>query len=76
MDEIKIKEKKTLFDIKPDKQRSEKCKTCKHFDWIEYDTGRKIFYCDIRKSNRTENRKLKIKANRTACDLYVENYVF
>lgn len=63
----------TLFEL-PDEIkkiiREEKCKTCKHLDWIEYDSGRKIFYCNKRYSNRTENGKLKIKANNPACEIY------
>lgn len=63
----------TLFELPPATRKTiikEKCKTCEFIDWIEYYNGRKIFYCDVRKSNRTRNRKLKIKANQAACQLY------
>jgi len=62
----------TLFEL-PEAIKREKCKTCKFIDWIEYDSGRKIFYCTRIKSNRTANGLLKIKANRAACDLYIKN---
>lgn len=61
---------KTLFEL-PEKikkvMKEEKCKSCKYFTWIEYYSSRKIFYCKLRKSNRTENGLLKIKANQEAC---------
>jgi len=59
----------TLFKL-PEPITKEKCKTCKAFDWVEYNDRRKIFYCRIRKSNRTHNGQLKIKANQTACQIY------
>ena len=64
---------KTLFDISlfNKKTRKEKCKNCVFFTWIDY-SPKKIFYCNLRVSNRTENGKLKIKANRTACDQFTE----
>jgi len=62
----------TLFEL-PDEIKKEKCKTCKYFDWIEYDSGRKIFYCQAIRSGLTHNGLLKIKENRIACDLYTKN---
>jgi hypothetical protein len=63
----------TLFELPEEIKkvmRAEKCKTCKHLDWIEYESGRKIFYCNKRYSHRTENKKLKIKANGQACEIF------
>ena len=66
----------TLFDIEPtaSEPRKERCKHCKHFTWLEYNSPvKKFFYCKLRKSNRTDNGLLKIKANQVACDGYEPN---
>ena len=62
-----------LFNIEPveREERKERCKTCKHITWLEYNYPvKRFFYCKIRKSKRTENGLLKIKANDTACESY------
>ena len=63
---------KTLFDIEPiaPTRRPEKCNTCRHLTWLDYDSGKRFFYCQIRKSKRTQNGLLKVKASREACDGY------
>lgn len=60
----------TLFELPEEEHVREKCKTCDHFDWLEFGK-KKIFYCNIHKSNRTQNGKLKIKANQIACPQYI-----
>jgi hypothetical protein len=46
-----------------------KCKDCKHSQ--RWRCGSKIiWYCGIRKSNRTQNKLLKIKANQEQCYLF------
>lgn len=61
---------KTLFDTTPNKSKSTKtCKTCKHRE--RWECGSKIIqYCGIRKSNRTANGLLKIKAKNPSCYMY------
>ena len=61
-----------LFDIDsvPKKHREERCKECEHFTVLEYDTGKRIFYCSLHKSNRTLNGLQKIKANQESCDAF------
>lgn len=59
-----------LFEVPPEEQTKDKCKSCKYFDWIEYYSGKKFFYCNAIYSGRTQNKKLKIKANQKACDIY------
>ena len=63
-----------LFDIEPkvNKLRKETCNTCKYLTWVDYCSGKRFFYCKLRKSNRTENGLLKVKARQVACDGYVE----
>lgn len=57
----------TLFDIEEIKQTpTTKCKHCQHIERWKFNHTI-IFYCGVRKSNRTENGKLKIKANNTSC---------
>jgi hypothetical protein len=65
-----------LFDIplKVSKPRAERCKNCEHITCIEYNYPvKRFFYCKLRKSNRTDNGLLKIKANQVACDGYVHS---
>lgn len=50
-------------------EQTKTCGTCKHRQrWI-YDHVA-ISYCTVRKSNRTQNGMLKIKARQQACDKY------
>ena len=63
----------TLFNIESTTPRKEKCKSCKYFEWLDYDSGKRFFYCSLRKSNRTQNGLLKIKSNMVACNGYVKN---
>lgn len=56
-----------LFKIDPVK--TETCKTCEHRERHECNS-KIIQYCGVRKSNRTRNGKLKIKASDMACNLY------
>ena len=45
------------------------CKDCKHRE--RWQCNSKVFqYCGKRKSNRTDNGLLKIKAKNMACDLF------
>lgn len=64
---------KYLFDIPiiPKVERVEQCNTCCHSQRWQCG-GSIIWYCGARKSNRTENGLLKIKARQTACDNYKE----
>jgi hypothetical protein len=60
----------TLFDL-PKVDDSLTCKTCEHRQ--RWQCNSKVFqYCGVRKSNRTENRLLKIKCKTKACELYKE----
>jgi hypothetical protein len=54
-------------EIPPDKT----CLTCRHRERWRCG-GSIIQYCGIRKSNRTFNKKLKIKCKRAACRLHDE----
>lgn len=63
-----------LFDIppkEPDPPRKDKCQNCKHSQRWQCG-GSIIWYCSARKSNRTFNKLLKIKARQEACDNYKE----
>lgn len=65
-----------LFEIEPTEpiSRAEKCKTCIHITAIEYNYPvKRFFYCKKRKSKRTSNGLLKIKANQSACIMYAKN---
>ena len=59
-----------LFETESKKAKTTTtCKTCKHRE--PWECGSKIIqYCKIRKSNRTENKLLKIKAKNPSCSLY------
>lgn len=63
---------KTLFEISDEKQLSIKgltCNSCEHRQ--RWECNSKVFqYCGVRKSNRTQNGKLKIKCKDAACLLY------
>ena len=54
-----------LFDIEA-KKIKEKCKDCHHIE--RWQCNYKVFfYCGAKRSGRTTNGKLKIKANNKAC---------
>ena len=54
-----------LFEIEP-KNIKEKCKDCDYFErW--HCNSKVFFYCAARRSTKTSNGKLKIKANDKAC---------
>lgn len=58
-----------LFDDMPPEAKGKTCNTCKHRE--RWQIGGKIFqYCSIRKSNLTNNGKLKIKCKTPACPAY------
>ena len=60
-----------LFDV--DKIPSSKtCKTCKNKIFIQYYSGKKFWYCSVRKSGRTENGLLKIRLKNSACSFHKE----
>lgn len=59
-----------LFDIPP-KHPDTFCRTCVHRERWNFG-GTIIQYCGIRKSNRTDNGKLKIKCKTPACEHYKE----
>lgn len=61
----------TLFEAPPVSYNGRTCKTCEHRQRWQCG-GTIIQYCGARKSNRTENGLLKIKAKDAACPLYVE----
>jgi len=47
------------------------CRTCKHRQRMTADWSNSVWqYCSVRRSNRTQNGLLKIKAKNPACDLY------
>jgi hypothetical protein len=61
----------TLFDIPEQEQPKPNttCKDCQHRQ--RWQCGSKVIqYCGVRRSNRTENKLLKIKAGNTACNLF------
>ena len=58
-----------LFDNKPKLDAIFTCNSCKHRQ--RWECNSKVFqYCEIRKSNRTNNDLLKIKCKDVACSLY------
>lgn len=57
-----------LFEIQETKP-NETCRSCEHRERWRCG-GSIIQYCGVRKSNRTENGKLKIKVTMPACPLY------
>jgi len=60
-----------LFESKPAQTLT--CRDCKHRE--RHQCNSKVFqYCGVRKSNRTDNGKLKIKCKTAACYLF-ENYI-
>jgi hypothetical protein len=60
----------TLFLIEA-KFAEKFCRTCEHRE--RHHCGSKVIqYCGIRKSNRTDNGKMKIKVNLPACLFYKE----
>jgi len=59
-----------LFEI-PEEKPTKFCRTCEHRERTQCG-GSIIQYCGVRKSNLTDNGKLKIKAKRPACSLYIE----
>lgn len=63
----------TLFDIEPT-HSTKFCRTCEHRE--RHQCGSMVIqYCGIRKSNRTDNGKLKIKCKTPACDSYLEETI-
>jgi hypothetical protein len=58
----------TLFQVDPEPPGLT-CKTCKHRQRWQFNK-KVIQYCGARRSNRTENGLLKIKAGDKACLLY------
>ena len=45
------------------------CRTCRHRE--RWECGNSVIqYCGVLSSNRTVNKKLKIKCNKPACDFY------
>jgi len=59
-----------LFDIPEKDQPKTKCKQCE-FSERHPCNSKIIWYCGIRKSNRTSNGQLKIKANNISCRLFI-----
>lgn len=58
----------TLFEIEPNpiSKPENTCKDCEHRQ--RWECNSKVFqYCGVRKSNRTNNRLLKIKCKDAAC---------
>lgn len=68
---IKRQMNNILFDI-PVKHPDKFCRTCVHRERHLFNQTI-IQYCGIRKSNRTENGKLKIKCKTPACESYKED---
>jgi hypothetical protein len=62
----------TLIDLpKQEVAKPQTCRNCRHRE--RHEMGATIIsYCGIRKSNRTQNGKLKIKAKDPACRLFEE----
>jgi len=57
-----------LFEVAPAYPNAF-CRTCEHREPTQCG-GSIIQYCGLRKSNRTENGKLKIKCKTPACESY------
>lgn len=68
-----MSELETLFNIRKLEitKRKEKCKQCRHSQRWEI-SDKYFWYCKARKSKRTSNGLLKIKANQEACDNFKE----
>ena len=65
---------KTLFDIEEIKPTGNTCRHCIHAQGWE--CGSKvIYYCEIRKSNRTDNGLLKIKLKNIACAAFKKDKI-
>ena len=61
-----------LFNLAPIVQNKKTCKQCKFIE--RWECGSKFFfYCGSRKSNRTDNGKLKVKCKTEACILFKED---
>lgn len=60
-----------LFDIDPIEKpiNSNKCGYCKHIQKWEFN-AKYFFYCAITKSNRTQNKLLKVKCKTIACSRF------
>lgn len=58
-----------LFSVEPISTKT--CLTCEHRQRWECNS-KVIQYCGVRKSNRTQNKLLKIKCKDIACNLYKE----
>jgi len=58
-----------LFDIPEKNQPTTKCKQCEHSERHQCNSNI-IWYCGLRKSRRTANGLLKIKANQISCDYF------
>jgi len=68
LDNMTASDMETLFDI-TEHQNSKTCRDCAHRQ--RWQCGSKVIqYCGARKSNRTENKLLKIKAGNPACNLF------
>ncbi len=62
-----------LFDVPTQEKpiRKDKCQDCEYSERWQCG-GSIIWYCSARKSNRTFNKLLKIKARQAACDNFKE----
>ena len=60
----------TLFDLK-EFQTKNICKNCINLMTLQYDSGRKFYYCKVTSDNRTDNGMKKIKLNNCGCLKYV-----
>lgn len=58
----------------PEENKFKECRTCMHRERHQCG-GAIIQYCGIRKSNRTDNGKLKIKCKTKACELHDEEII-
>jgi hypothetical protein len=62
-------EQAELFSVEPISTKT--CLTCEYRQ--RWACNSKVFqYCGVRKSNRTDNKLLKIKCKQVACNLYKE----
>jgi hypothetical protein len=59
-----------LFDLEP-QQTDKTCNECEHRQRWQCNS-KTIQYCGIRKSNKTNNKLLKIKCKDKACSLFKE----
>jgi hypothetical protein len=60
-----------IYKESPDNTPIKTCRTCKHRERWQCG-GSIIQYCGVVISNRTFNKKLKIKCNKPACEFYEE----